>query len=93
MQVLELHNVLDMIAAPALRESFLQSEGNAIVVNAAPVQRLGAQCLQVILAAKKTWEAGDIEFVLDSPSEAFVETAQLMGLTIEDLTYHAQVMS
>lgn len=93
MQVLELQNVLDMIAASALKDCFLQNEGSPLLINAAPVQRLGAQCLQVLLSAKKTWEDRGVEFVIDSPSTAFIETAKFMGVAVEDLTYQAQVMS
>lgn len=93
MQVVELQNVLDMVAAPALKDCFLQNEGNPLLINAAPVQRLGAQCLQILLSAKKDWEAKGVEFVLDSPSAAFIETAKFMGVAVEDLTYQAQVMS
>lgn len=86
---MELSKILDLVAAPALLESFMQKRGEDIAVNAEQVQRLGAQCFQILLSAKKTWGIEGHSFHLDNPSPAFLEAVELMGGTIEDLTYLA----
>lgn len=90
MEVIELSKTLDLVAASALLESFLQKKGQAVQIDADQVHRLGAQCLQILLSAKKTWEADDYSFSLENPSAEFAEAIALMGVSIEDLTYHAQ---
>lgn len=89
MEIIELQKVLDMLAAPVLLESFLQKRGSKILVDAEQVQRLGAQCLQILLSAKRSWEAEGFSFGLNNPSPAFTDALGLMGVCVEDLTYHA----
>lgn len=90
MEVVELSKTLSLVAAPALLESLLQKKGQAVQVDADQVHRLGAQCLQILLSAKKNWEADDCSFVLENPSSEFSEAIALMGVSVEDLTYHVQ---
>lgn len=68
---LELPPVLDPVAAPALLQAFLERRGQALVVNGGGVQRLGAQCLQVLLAARAAWEADDSALVMENCSRIF----------------------
>lgn len=89
METIELSKVLDLVAAPALLETLLQKKGQSVRINAEQVQRVGAQCLQILLSAKRTWEADGCGFSLDDPSPAFTEAVKLVGLSIEDLTCNA----
>lgn len=89
MEVIELSKVLDLVAAPLLLENFLQKKGNNLQVSADQVQRVGAQCLQVLLASRKAWEADGFDLSIVNPSEAFTEALTLMGVAVESLTYHA----
>lgn len=88
-EIIELQKVLDLLAAPVLLESFVQKRGAAMLVDAEQVQRLGAQCLQILLSAKKAWEVEGFSFGLSNPSTAFIDALGLMGVSVEDLTYHA----
>lgn len=90
MEVIELSKVLDLVAAPALLEHFLQCKEQDILVDAQQVQRLGAQCFQILLSAKKTWETGGHGLSLGNPSPAFTEAVALMGGSVEDLIYLKQ---
>ncbi len=87
---LELPPVLDLIAAPALLDNLLQRRGQSLVLNGAPVQRLGAQCLQVLVAARAAWAADGQDLRLQDPSEELAASLELMGLSTQELTYHAK---
>jgi chemotaxis protein CheX len=87
---LDLPPVLDLIAAPALLDNLLQRRGQSLAVDAGHVQRLGAQCLQVLLAARAAWEADGQTLRLKNPSGEFAASLELMGLSPEELTYQAK---
>ena len=89
---LELPSILDLIAAPGLLEAFISRRGSILAVDAGEVQRLGAQCLQVLLAARAAWAADGQILRLDNPSEEFSAALELMGATPEDLTHDAQTV-
>ncbi|MBU6448223.1 MAG: STAS domain-containing protein [Rhodospirillales bacterium] len=86
---IKLPPVLDIVAAPGLLESFLQLRGNQLSVEASQVQRLGAQCLQIFLAARTAWAEDNITIQFQNPSEDFVESLELLGTSISKLTYNA----
>ncbi|EKN00118.1 MULTISPECIES: STAS domain-containing protein [Acidocella] len=86
---IELPAVMDLVAAPALQEMFLQRRGQDVCLNGAQVQRLGGQCLQVLLAARLAWAAEDHSLTLHSPSEDLITSLELMGLKPDDLTHQA----
>lgn len=62
--VVELPEVLDLKAATPLTVEFLTLRGRPVHVDASNVQRLGGQCLQVLLSAAMTWKADKIPFAL-----------------------------
>lgn len=70
---------LDIRAAAPLREILLASRGGPVVLDAGQVSRLGALCLQVLLAAKGDWNAKGMPFSIQNPSAAFTETLRLFG--------------
>lgn len=90
MQVIELSKNLDLVAAPALLENLMRYKGQDILVDARQVQRMGAQCFQILLSAKKTWETERYDLNLANASADFVEAVALMGGNVEDLTYLKQ---
>lgn len=88
--VLELPSILDLIAAPVLHEAFTGRRGTALAVDASGVRRLGAQCLQVLLAARAAWAADGMTLAMDHLSDEFTATLELLGAAREDLTHDAQ---
>ncbi len=86
---LELPPVLDLIAAPGLLEAFVGRRGHELAVNAAAVQRLGAQCLQVLLAARAAWAADGQTLRIENIPDDFSMTLELMGVTSADLAHNA----
>ncbi len=71
--------VLDLTAAAPLATLLLARRGAPLTVDGSAVERLGGQCLQVLLAAHKTWEADGQDFHLVSPSAALAEAIALFG--------------
>lgn len=86
---LELPAVLDLVAAHGLLEAFTARRGQALTVEAGAVQRLGAQCLQILLAARAAWAADGLELRLENPSPEFSAALELMGVTPDGLAHHA----
>ena len=79
-QVIELPENLDMPAAAQLAEAFAKRLGEPLALDASRVTRLGASCLQVLLAAARTWKAEGDALSLQHPSERFLEDLNLLGL-------------
>lgn len=71
--------VLDMQAAAPLAQSFLERRGQAVSVDGTDVQRLGGQCLQVLLSAQASWAADGKEFVIIGQSEAMADALGTLG--------------
>jgi chemotaxis protein CheX len=76
---MRLPGILDFTAAKPLWESLTAARGQALALDASEVERLGAPCLQVLLAAKSAWAADNTEFHIAAPSPAFVAAASTMG--------------
>ena len=88
---LDLPEVLDMVTASRLLEAFLGQRGQALGVDGGGVQRLGAQCLQVLLAARAAWAADEQNFVVENVSEDFLAAIELMGVAPDMLTYRKEL--
>ena len=71
--------ILDLTAAGPLTAELLAQRGTPLMVDGSAVERVGAQCLQVLLAARRTWAADGHAFSIESPSDALVETAAAIG--------------
>ncbi|MBO9097248.1 MULTISPECIES: STAS domain-containing protein [Rhizobium] len=77
--------VLDLNEASTLRSKLMGLRGNNVVVDASGVERVGALCVQVIMAAAKTWEEDKLSFTFSKVSDAFQKTMQLIGVNIDHL--------
>lgn len=78
--VIELPESLDVPAAAPLAASLLKRVGSPLAIDASRVQRLGALCLQVLLAAARTWKAEGHRLSLSAASPRFLEDLKLLGL-------------
>ena len=81
--VLRLGQVLDLNAAGPLAHASLALRGRAVEVDASAVEWLGAQCLQVLLSARATWDADGAAFSVVTPSNEFTSTLALLGAPID----------
>jgi chemotaxis protein CheX len=77
---LQLVEILDLTAAPPLAQSFLAQRGGELSVDASRVRRVGAQCLQVLVAAAATWKADGAHLRVINPTEEFLEGCRLLGV-------------
>lgn len=79
--VLALDPTLDVTHASTLHGLLLGLRGKDIVVDASEVHHLGAQCGQLLVSAKRTWNTDGHAIRFESASAAFVENIRLLGLT------------
>lgn len=84
--ILRLPRELDIKAASPLAAELLGQRGNQLTIDASLVERVGAQCLQVLLSAAATWQSDGLDLELAEPSPAFVDAIQAAGLGIETFT-------
>jgi chemotaxis protein CheX len=70
---------LDARAAAPLAQELRARAGSDLTLIAEDVQRLGAQCLQVLLAAQRKWAADGCRLHVRRGSEPFTWAASLMG--------------
>jgi chemotaxis protein CheX len=84
-QALMLPDCLDSSAVTIVRDMLLKRRGNAIVVDASQVRRVGAQSLQVLIAAARTWQADGHSYRVTNSSPELLDTIALVGLAHEDL--------
>ena len=71
--------ILDLRAAAPLAADLLSRRGKPLAIDGAAVERLGGQCLQVLLAARASWAADGQSFRIDNPSTAFIESLEALG--------------
>ncbi|MFY0612052.1 MAG: STAS domain-containing protein [Hyphomicrobiaceae bacterium] len=76
---------LDLSATVKLAELFSEKRGTALQVNASQVNRVGAQCLQILVSANKTWAADEHAFQIVEPSQALLECLANVGISRSDL--------
>lgn len=76
---LTLPPVLDLNAAAPLKADLLALRGQDVTLDGAAVERLGGLCLQVLLAAAKTWAEDDLNLRLGFLSQAFSEQWAAFG--------------
>ncbi len=80
-----LPDCLDSSAASVVKDMLLARRGSALMVDASEVRRVGAQSLQILVAAARTWQADGHRYVLANASSEFLNTIALIGLPREDL--------
>jgi chemotaxis protein CheX len=85
-RTLQLPDILDLTCAGPLAESFRALRGVELAVDAARVQRVGAQCAQVIMSAVATWKVDEVALCITDPSPEFSETFSLLGLGLAEIS-------
>ncbi|ASW05522.1 MULTISPECIES: STAS domain-containing protein [unclassified Rhizobium] len=77
--------VLDLNEASALRGTLMGLRGSNVAIDASGVERIGTLCVQVIMAAAKTWDEDKLSFTFSKVSDAFQKTMQVIGVDISHL--------
>ena len=70
---------LDYLAAPELASDLREHRHEPVRLDASAVQHLGASCLQVLLAAARTWQGDALDFTVENASAAFSEGLARLG--------------
>lgn len=83
--IFQLAPTLDLRAAIGLASGILSLRGEQVTLDASQVKKIGAQCLQILLSARQTWERDGSSFALINPSDEFVEAVRLAGLSADSL--------
>lgn len=83
---IKLAPVLGITAAAPLTNEFLLVRGKDVSVDASEVERIGGQCLQVLLSAAATWSHDGMEFELVEPSNHLIEALETTGLDLNRLS-------
>ena len=77
--VIRLPEILDIRAAAPLAQEMLALRGRPATLDASQVRKLGGLCLQVLIAARKTWEADGAHLALGPASDAFRSQLAQLG--------------
>lgn len=77
---LQLAENLDLTAAVPLHETLLSMRGEDLLVDAASVERLGGQCVQLLLSARQSWAEDDASFAIENPSQNFLSALTILGV-------------
>jgi chemotaxis protein CheX len=78
--VLSLPSLLDLPAARPLAAALLERRGKPITIDASAVGQVGAQCLQVLLSAKQTWQADGVSLSIVNCAARMIEDLKLVGI-------------
>lgn len=81
---LRLPAILDLRSAASLARRLLARRGDPIRLDASGIERLGGLGLQVLLSARATWRADQLDFALVDPSEAFRADCAALGARLFD---------
>lgn len=76
----------DSAAASGVLDEFKRHRGNALTVDASAVRRVGAQGLQILLSATRTWQSDGHALSLENASAELMDAAQLLGLSHSELS-------
>jgi chemotaxis protein CheX len=85
-QSIALPPILDLNAASLLAVEFLGRRGEAVSVDASRVERIGGQCLQVLLSVVKTWKADAVPLAIVGASLGFTEGVRRLGVAPAEFT-------
>jgi chemotaxis protein CheX len=59
--------------------------GGDVVLDASDVERVGVQCVQVLVAGARAWDEDKKSFLVEKASNAFEKTMQLIGINPANL--------
>jgi len=74
---MQLPPVLDLAAARPLHAQLLAARGAPLDLDASAVERIGAICLQVLLAAHAQWSRDGVAFTISAASQQFKDAVRL----------------
>ena len=82
----QLPECLDLLAATPLARALLERRGKPIILDGSSVRQLGAQCVQVLVSAKRTWGADGLALSVVNCAPRMIEDLQLLGIDLTTFT-------
>ena len=82
----QLPECLDLPAATPLARALMERRGQPIVLDGSSVRQLGAQCVQVLVSAKRTWGADGMPLSVVNCAPRMIEDLQLLGIDLTTFT-------
>lgn len=79
-EAVRLPEFLDLAAAAPLAKTLLERRGQPIVIDGSAVHQVGAQCVQVLLSARKTWRADGVPLSIVNCAPRMIEDLQFLGI-------------
>jgi len=79
LMMMPLPEIMDIKAAAPLAAELRGLRGSPAALDASHVQHLGGLCLQVLLAARRSWAADNVAIEIVNPSKAFKDALALSG--------------
>jgi chemotaxis protein CheX len=76
---------LDLRAAAPLATALLSARGGGMRLDGSQVKTVGAQCLQVIVSARQTWERDGLPLTIANPTEELLAAFADTGLDIDSI--------
>ena len=80
-----LDKVLDLNAASGLQSKLLALRGSDIAIDGSAVEKAGTLCIQVLMAARKTWDDDKLSLTFSAMSDALTKTMQLSGINYDHM--------
>ena len=78
---LTLAPVLDLGAAASLARTLTELRGSDLALDGSEVGRLGAQCLQILISARRSWATAGHSLVVENASEHMLAAVAQLGAT------------
>lgn len=75
----------DGSAAASVATLFLDRRGTPLVVDASHVGRVGAQSVQVLVSAVRTWKFDGVAMTISNPARELLDGLRLLGLVPAEL--------
>lgn len=82
---ISLPEALDLRAAHPLALALLAARGGPLKLDGSKVESIGAQCMQVIVSARQTWERDAVPLTLTNPTEDLLDAFAVAGLSIDTI--------
>lgn len=82
---IELPGKLNSASAVEVLDAIKSFQGRSLFVDARNVTMIGAQCIQILMAAKQFWQARTEEFKVGNLSEDVRSSLRTLGLTAEQI--------
>ncbi len=76
-------SVLDLCATTPLVAELISARGNSLIIDASNVERIGAQCVQILWSTEKSWSVDEQSLKILNPTPAFETALRDLGVQLQ----------